>query len=621
MKTDSTAAPTAAPSAGLNADPTAASTADTGAAALGSVNSAEPDALAGNNVIGPAAGADAPFSTFETRYHQLYPHLSAPEIERMRHFGTVQRWNAGELLFESGQPGPGMFVILRGRVAILMRDGLGHTDVIIEQGAGHFMAEVGQLSGKPALVDGRALEEVDALLIPPERLRALIIAEAELGERIMRALILRRVRLIERGSGPVLVGCGSEPRLRSLQSFLRRNGHPHTVIDARSDAEAVALLERVSAKEGDFPLVLCPDGTVLRAPDEGQLASCLGLLPEFDPAHVYDVTVVGAGPAGLATAVYAASEGLSVAVFDCRAPGGQAGASARIENYLGFPTGISGQALAGRAFVQAQKFGAHLAIPTEVKALHCGANPIQVELADGRRITTRTVVIASGAVYRRPAIDHLERYEGRGVYYWASPIEAKLCHNDEALLVGGGNSAGQAVVFLASHAKRVHLFIRAAGLEASMSRYLIDRIAALPNVQLHTRSEIDTLKGDERGLTGVRYTCHGGDAGETTGSQHGSMAVRHLFLFIGANPNTNWLRTCNVRLDPKGFVPTGADAHGFGVSPSYPLETSVAGVFAIGDARYGSTKRVAAAVGEGAAVVAQIHSYLASQAAACATTA
>jgi thioredoxin reductase (NADPH) len=609
----------------METDSTTDSTSEPGVLAVSSVNSGEPDALASNNVTGaePAAGVDAPFSTLETRHHQLYPHLSAPEIERMQHFGTVHRWNAGELLFESGQPGPGMFVILRGRVAILMRDGLGHTEVITEQGAGQFMAEVGQLSGKPALVDGRALADVEALLIPPDRLRALIIAEAELGEHIMRALILRRVRLIERGSGPVLVGCGSEPRLLSLQSFLRRNGHPHTVIDARSDAEAVALLERVSAKEGDFPLVLCPDGTVLRAPDEGQLASCLGLLPEFDPAHIYDVTVVGAGPAGLAAAVYAASEGLSVAVFDCRAPGGQAGASARIENYLGFPTGISGQALAGRAFVQAQKFGAHVAIPTEVKALHCGGTPMQLELADGRRITTQTAVIASGAVYRRPTIDRLERYEGRGVYYWASPIEAKLCDNHEVLLVGGGNSAGQAAVYLASHAKHVHLFIRAAGLEASMSRYLIDRIAALPNVELHTCSEIDTLEGDERGLAGVRYTRHGGgaDADETTAGQQASMAVRHLFLFIGANPNTNWLRTCNVRLDPKGFVPTGMDACDFGVTPSYSLETSVAGVFAIGDARYGSTKRVAAAVGEGAAVIAQIHSYLARHEAASATTA
>ncbi|WP_283147902.1 FAD-dependent oxidoreductase [Silvimonas soli] len=564
-----------------------------------------PPELAGLDPL--ANSSEAPFSALEPRHHQRFPHLTAAEIERMRSFGTVHEYAAQTLLFETGHTGPGMFVILEGRVQIISHDGLGNSTNIVEQGPSEFMAEVGQLSGKPALVDGLALTPVRTLLIAPERLRALIVAEAELGERIMRALILRRVGLLEKGRGLVLVGGDSDGKLHGLQSFLRRNAYPHTVMDAHSDADVVQLLERTATKPSDFPLVICPDGSILRAPNEGELASHLGLLPEFAPDFVYDVIVVGAGPAGLAAAVYAASEGLSVAVFDCRAPGGQAGASSRIENYLGFPTGISGQALAGRALVQAQKFGAHLAIPLEVKALHCDSQPLALELKDGRRIPTRTLVIASGAVYRRPAIDQLERYEGRGVYYWASPVEAKLCRDEEVMLVGGGNSAGQAAVYLAAHAAKVHVIIRAPNLQASMSRYLIERLAALPNIIMHPHSEITGFEGDEHGLTTVGYrTTRANDQVENN-----SMPLRHVFLFIGADPNTDWLRSCSVRIDNKGFVPTGQDAAGTGFIPSHPLETSVKGVFAIGDVRSGSTKRVAAAVGEGAAVVAQIHAFLA----------
>jgi thioredoxin reductase (NADPH) len=495
-------------------------------------------------------------------------------------------------------------VVTGGCIQILRRDGLGREHLVTDLGPGMFSAEVGTLSGRPSLVDGRALTDSEGFVIPPDRLRALLVAEAELGERIMRALILRRVGLIESGSGPVLVGHGTEPLLLALQAFLRRNGHPYTAIDMDTERDCSCLSEFANAPASDFPLVICPDGRVLRAPDEGQLASCLGLLPEFDPAHVYDVVVVGAGPAGLSTAVYAASEGLSVAVIDCRSPGGQAGASARIENYLGFPTGISGQALAGRAFVQALKFGAHIAIPLEVKALHCGADPIRLELADGRMIATHTVVIATGAQYRRPAIHALERFEGRGVYYWASPVEAKLCKNEPVMLVGGGNSAGQAAVYLATHAAQVHMLVRGHGLAATMSRYLIDRIASLPNVQLHSHAEIRELDGDGW-LSGVLYHA------PTESDALVSLPVRHLFLFIGADPNAAWLRTCNVETDDKGFVRTGGGTLGCASAVPYPLQTSVAGVFAIGDVRAGSTKRVAAAVGEGAAVVAQIHSYLA----------
>jgi len=548
-----------------------------------------------------AKASDAPFSVLDDRHHQAHPSLSDREIERMKGFGTVQRYRAGERLLESGMPVPGMFVLLRGHVSITRRDGLGRVNEVMVQQPGRFVAEIGQLSGRPSLVDGHAVDDVETILIPPDRLRALLIAEAELGERIMRSLILRRVRLIERGTGPILVGKSDDARLISLQGFLRRNAHPHTVIDTDTDPDAIQLLEQISRSSADLPLVICPDGTVLRSPDENQLASQLGWLPAFDPAHTYDVVVVGAGPAGLATAVYSASEGLSVAVFDSRAPGGQAGASSRIENYLGFPTGISGQALAGRAFAQAQKFGAHIAIPTQIKALHCHCVPIEIELMNGQRIASHTVVIATGAAYRRPAIQGLEKFEGRGTYYWASPVEAKLCKGTEVALVGGGNSAGQAVVYLASHASHVHLLIRGPGLEASMSRYLIDRIAALPNVTLHRNTTIESMEGDGDELSALNCATPQGPL---------TLPLRHLFLFTGANPNTAWLRGCNVSTDASGFVLTGNIVAGDDVQGAQSLETCVPGVFAIGDVRSASTKRVAAAVGEGAAVVSQIHAAL-----------
>jgi thioredoxin reductase (NADPH) len=536
------------------------------------------------------------------RHQQMFPVLTEAEIERIRRFGHASRYPKGELLYRAGSLCPGVFVLLSGKVRIVGRDGLGHARVIhTYTRRGEFTSDVTQLSNKPAVVDAHVTEDVEAMLLRPEELSAMMISEADLGEKIMRALILRRVLVIERGHGVVLVGPSGNARLVALQNFLRRNAFPSLTLDANQDAEAIALLERLTPQPDDFPLVLCPDGTVLRNPDEGQLASCLGLIPEFDPAHVYDVAIVGAGPAGLATAVYAASEGLSVAALDCRAPGGQAGTSSRIENYLGFPTGITGQALAGRAFVQAQKFGAHIGIPCEVKALYCDKQPPVVELTDGRRITARSVVIASGAEYRRPHIDGLARFEGSGVYYWATPIEARLCRKEPVLLVGGGNSAGQAVVYLASHAEHVHMFIRGASLERSMSHYLVERIMSLPNVTLHARIELTALEGDAR-LERVSFRGAGGI--------EGTMTAHHLFVFIGAEPNTGWLKTCGVSLDDKGFVLTGADIPGLGLQ-SMSLQTSVSGVFAIGDVRSGSTKRVASAVGEGAAVVAQIHRMLA----------
>ena len=553
----------------------------------------------------PAADAsridDDPSVRDHPRYPQMFPVLTETELERVCRFGNRAHYPKGALLYRAGSLCPGMFVLLSGRVRIVGRDGLGHERTIhTYTHRGDFTSDITQLSSKPAVVDAHVIDDVEAVLLRPDELSAMMINEAELGEKITRALILRRVLVIERGQGVVLVGAPGNGRLLALQNFLRRNAFPNMTLDAAQDPEAIALLARLAPQPDDFPLVVCPDGTVLHNPDEGQLASCLGLIPEFDPTRVYDVAIVGAGPAGLATAVYAASEGLSVAVLDCRAPGGQAGTSARIENYLGFPTGITGQALAGRAFVQAQKFGAHIGIPCEVQALYCDKRPLVLELAGAKRITARAAVIASGAEYRRPDIDDLARFERCGVYYWATPLEAKLCRKEPVLLVGGGNSAGQAAVFLASHAEHVHMFIRGASLEHSMSHYLIERIGSLPNVTLHTGIELRALEGDAR-LERVHYRGAGGI--------EGSMTAHHLFVFIGAEPNTSWLRQCGVTLDSKGFVLTGPDVPD-AAQQTLSLQTSVEGVFAIGDVRSGSTKRVASAVGEGAAVVAQIHRFL-----------
>jgi thioredoxin reductase (NADPH) len=551
---------------------------------------------------------EIPFSSLEYRQHQMFPRLSSAEIRSLRRFARPMSFKEGELIFETGRVALGLFVLLHGRVRIISRDSFGRSTLVTEHDDGHFMAEMAQLSGKPALIDGIALTDVQTLVIDPERLRALIVADAQLGEHIMRALILRRLGLIEQGLGPIIVGNGDDTRLVRLQGFLRRNAYPAMVIDARSDPEAIRLLGGMTTGPGDFPLVFCPNGSVLRAPDEAQLASCLGLVPTFEPSHVYDVAIVGAGPAGLAAAVYAATEGLSVAVFDERAPGGQAGASSRIENYLGFPTGISGQALAARAFQQALKFGAHLAIPGKVVNVQRQDGIFTLSLFDGQRISARTVVVASGASYRKPAVLGFEKAEGCGIYYWASTIEAKLVKGQDIVLIGGGNSAGQAVVFLANFARSIRVLIRGQDLNGSMSKYLVDRIGSLPNVTLCARCALRGLDADEAGLTRVRIRHEKHQTDET-------IPTRHLFLFIGADPKTDWLNAGGVELDNRGFVVTGSArsehcAPPFEAAARYPLETSVPGMFAVGDVRSESAKRVAAAVGDGAAVVSQIHAYL-----------
>jgi thioredoxin reductase (NADPH) len=560
--------------------------------------------MAEETTMGNETSIAAGLATAFPRYEQTFPELTAQEIARMRRFGEDRSYKHGEALFETGKVGHGMFVILSGHVTITQHDGLGRITPIIDQGPGQFLAEIGQLSERASLVDGHAEGYVETLLIPPERLRALMVAEADLGERIMRALILRRVNLIRGGvGGPVLIGPANSAGVVRLQGFLTRNGYPHHLLCPHVDADAAEVIARYSPLPGDLPLVVTPDGAVLRNPRESELAHAMGMVRAVPKEKVFDVVVVGSGPAGLSTAVYAASEGLAVAVCDTRSFGGQAGASARIENYLGFPTGISGHALTARAFNQAQKFGAEIMIPVEIQSLDCSRTDgtFGLKLENGDVLRARSVVIASGARYRRPDIENLADFEGRGVWYWASPIEARLCTDQEVILVGGGNSAGQAAVFLSSHARKVNMMIRGGGLGASMSRYLIERIEAAANIELTFNAEIAGLEGSIDGSLGrVRWRSR-------LSPEESHLDTRNLFLFVGADPATGWLEGCGVKVDRAGFVITGEPGNGQMVSA---LETSVPGVFAVGDVRSGSVKRVGGAIGEGAQVVAALHGYL-----------
>lgn len=536
---------------------------------------------------------------FYGRPDEAFPVLTDTQIARIRRFGTARRFADGELLFEAGKRRSGMFIVLSGHVAITARDGLGRTKPVADQGRGQFIAELGTLADDPtSLADGRAEGDVEALLIPPEKIRTLMVEEADLGERIMRALVLRRVALIEfEAGGPLVIGAVASRDVVRLVNFLRRNGHPHRLLDPAVDPAAAEVVARLSPASSELPLVICPNGDILRNPNQAALAHALGLLGDRLLRSAYDVAVVGCGPAGLSTAVYAASEGLSVVVLDAHAFGGQAGASARIENCFGFPTGISGVALTARAYAQARKFGAEFAIPVEVKQLDCTRKDgLFLLLEDGRHVRASTVVVASGARYRRPAIENLAAFEGRGVWYWASPFEAKLCAGQEVIIVGGGNSAGQAAVFLAGHAAKVRMMVRGSGLAASMSSYLVQRIAADSNVEVMTATEIVALEGSpELGLERVRWRSRRDDT-ETTAP------IANVFLFLGAEPATSWLAGSGVALDPRGFVITGTGGQ--------PLASSMPGVFAAGDVRLGSVKRVGSAIGEGAQVVAALHSFL-----------
>jgi thioredoxin reductase (NADPH) len=543
--------------------------------------------------------SDAPQPTITARAAQAFPTLSEPEMDRARRFGTIRRFAAGDAVAKVGQSGIGLTLILSGEVEISQPDNAAAGTHIVTHKRGSFMGELAQLSGRPSLVDARALTDVEAVVIPPDRLRALLIAEANLGERIMRALILRRVGLIESGAGPVIVGDEANADVLRLTNFLRRNGHPYRSLDPAGDNCARTLVERFEVTPEELPIVVCPGGQLLRNPSDDQLARCVGLVGALDPDRLYDVVVIGAGPAGLATSVYAASEGLSVLTIDCRSFGGQAGASARIENYLGFPTGISGMALMGRAFSQAQKFGVEIAIPDEAVKLDCGNDPCRVVLATGERVQARAIVLATGARYRRLGVERLEEYEGTSVHYWASPLEADLAAGRAVALVGGGNSAGQATVFLASRARKVTLVARRP-LAQTMSQYLIERIESLPNVEVVIGCEITGLDGDSGALSSITIRERG------SGKEVREPA-RFLFSFIGAEPNTDWLQSSGIKLDGRGFILTDEEVG----ADRLPLETSRRGIFAVGDVRASSVKRVAASVGDGAQVVAAIHKYLA----------
>ncbi|WP_342251602.1 FAD-dependent oxidoreductase [Sphingomonas sp. OTU376] len=506
-----------------------------------------------------------------------------------------RRFTPNEIIYATGDRDVPVWLVLDGSIDVLRRDGLDEEAPITTHEVGQFTGEVSQIDGRASLASARAGSD-GATLLPfdPSHLRALLVGSAEIGEIVMRALILRRVGLIEQGgSGTILIGEPDDVRLLRLQGFLTRTGYPNMVLDPKVDGEGRGFVERMALLPSELPLVVCPNGELLKRPDETELAACLGILPTLDADKTYDIAVVGAGPAGLATAVYGASEGLSVIVLDERAMGGQAGASARIENYLGFPTGISGQALAGRAFNQALKFGAEVAIPVTVQRLNREGDYLVLQLTGGATVRARTVVVASGAAYQRPDIPELARFEGAGISYWASPVEARLCAGKDVALVGGGNSAGQAIAFLAPHVRRLRVFVRR-DLSETMSRYLIDRISVLPNVEIHIGTELVELDCDGQTLTSA--VVRDRTTGATTRYE-----ASHLFLFIGAIPHTRWLAGA-ISTDDRGFILTGRGRA--------PLETSMPGVFAIGDVRAGSTKRVAAAVGDGAAAVAQIHAYL-----------
>jgi thioredoxin reductase (NADPH) len=538
----------------------------------------------------------------EDRIAQIVPTLTPAQIQFALRFasGPKRVFAPDEKLLDVGDRNTIVWLVVGGSIVASRRDGLGRGGLFATGGPGQFSGEVSDLAGHASLAMVCAGSEgCTAYPFDLPHLRALLISSADIGEVMMRAFILRRAAFLEGDSvGSVILGEAASPETVRLRGLLTRNSYPHSLIDA-DGPEGKALVERLGVLPADLPILICPNGTVMRRPSDAEAGVGLGIVPDIKSETVYDVIVVGAGPAGLAAAVYAASEGLGVLVLDGRSFGGQAGASSRIENYLGFPTGISGQALTARAFLQAQKFGAQFAVPVSVLELDCSRPPLhRIALDNGVSIYGRTVVIASGARYRRPEIENLDRFEGTSISYWATPIEATLCEGRDIVLVGGGNSAGQAAVFLSAHARKVYLAVRSPGLDDSMSRYLIDRIKATPNIELRVHTTVTGLSGAADGtLAGVDMNSR-----ETGESQR--VGAHHLFLFIGADPNTQWLDQ-RIALNDKGFVMTGDDL-------KFPLQTSSPGVFAIGDVRSGSIKRVAAGVGEGAAAVAQIHGYLAS---------
>lgn len=540
----------------------------------------------------------------------MFPELTVAQLRRIGSLGELRSVRAGESLFEVGEQNTKFFVVVEGGIEVLRPVGDREEPVVLH-GPGQFTGEINMLSNRRSLVRGRALGDGSVIAVDRENLRALVQRDSELSEILMRAFILRRVGLLSQAENDlVLLGSPHSGATLRLKEFLTRNGQPFSYAELESDPAVQALLERFHVGASEIPVVICLGGRVLRNPSIEMLASELGLSAALDADAIRDVVIVGAGPAGLAAAVYAASEGLDVLVLEATAPGGQAGTSSRIENYLGFPTGISGEALAARALTQAEKFGAEMAIAERAVRLHCGGRVYTIELANGQRVRARTVVIASGAQYRKPALAELARFEGAGVYYSATHMEAQICKNADVAVVGGGNSAGQAAVYLSQTASSVHVLIRGPGLAESMSRYLIQRIEGTPNIVLRTRTVVEALEGAQ-GLERLRWRHL--ETGET-----GTDTVHHLFLMTGALPNSDWVKGCVV-LDDKGFIKAGADLRPDELSEArWPLsrapflsETSLPGVFVVGDVRSGSVKRVASAVGEGSVCVQLIHRALA----------
>ena len=540
---------------------------------------------------------------------QTFPTLTPDQIARIAPHGHVRSVRTGEVLFEAGDPVLSFFVVKAGRIEIIRPSYRSETLVVVH-GPGQFTGEVTMLSGRRAMARARVSEAGEVIELDRNRLLSLVQTDTELGEIIMRAFIFRRLELIAHGMGDVvLIGSQHCSGTLRVKEFLTRNGHPYSYIDLDVDEGVQDLLDGFQVGAKDVPVVICRGELVLRNPTNVQIADCLGFNSAIDQTHLRDVVILGAGPAGLAAAVYGASEGLDVLVIESNAPGGQAGTSSKIENYLGFPTGISGQDLASRAYDQAQKFGAQVMIARGAQRLTCERRPYAIEIADGSRVPARTVIIATGAEYRRLPLDNLARFESAGVYYGATFIEAQVCRGEEVIVVGGGNAAGQAAVFLAQTAKRVHMLVRGGGLAESMSRYLIQRIEGNPTIDLRTNTEVTALEGTDH-LERVEWR----DA--RTGSTE-TRAIKHLFVMTGAVPSTGWLREC-VALDAKGFVKTGpslspedlAAAHWPLTRAPHLLETSLPGVFAVGDIRGGNVKRVASAVGEGSIAVAFVHQVL-----------
>jgi thioredoxin reductase (NADPH) len=540
---------------------------------------------------------------------EAFPVLTAEQINRLRPLSKVREVKAGDILFEPGDSDIPFFVLLSGSMEIVQPDLHGER-LIVKHEAGQFSGEMTMISGRRALARGRVTSSGEFLEMTSDNLRALVARDAELSEIFMRAFILRRVILINRGQGNVvLMGSRHSAQTLRLREFLTRNGHPHTYVDLDTDTSAQELLDRFHVTIEEIPVVICNNHTVLRSPSIQELARCLGLNSPITQSDLRDLVIVGAGPAGLGAAVYAASEGLDVLVIEADSPGGQAGSSSKIENYLGFPLGISGNELAGRAAAQAQKFGAKVLIADRVTRLNCDRHPYELTVDSGQVIRARTVIIASGAQYNKPKIENLTQFEGQGIYYGATYIEAQLCGKDDLIVVGGGNSAGQAAVYLSQNAGKVHMLVRSAQLSDTMSRYLIQRIEENPAIEMHYCTEIVGLGGVTQ-LEQVSWQNK--NTGET--STHN---IRHVFIMAGASPHTDWLKGC-VLLDNKGFILTGRDLDPLSQSFNWPLprapqmlETSLPGVFAVGDVRAGNVKRVASAVGEGSIAIPQVHRALA----------